>query len=252
MISRTASRSSSELSCFASMKGAGARAVSAGAPASSARGAVYDEAAGPATGAVRPTAGASPKYLSTTSRWATTSSRETRRYSSTASCRAASPGAVPDAVPDAMPSVGAVPSPPRQVSTRRAGRSPPGRQAPSAVRTRCPSTSHPGRRGAVAGRSAVRPRNRASGSIGTPAAASRASTCGSLASPDSPGTSNATAVCGRPPRMCPTRPVSTRPGPASTKVRTPAAYMSSICSTKRTGAATWSASIARTAEASRS
>lgn len=52
--------------------------------------------------------------------------------------------------------------------------------------------------------------------------------------------------------MRPTRPVSTRPGPASTKVRTPAAYMSSIWSTKRTGAATWPARVSRTADASRS
>ena len=54
--------------------------------------------------------------------------------------------------------------------------------------------------------------------------------------PCSPDASQAMAVCGRSPRILPTSWVSTRPGPASTKTRCPAAYMASICSTKRTGA----------------
>lgn len=49
--------------------------------------------------------------------------------------------------------------------------------------------------------------------------------------------------------MRPTRPDRTRPGPASTKVRTPAAYMFSTCSTNRTGSATWRATRPRTSSA---
>ncbi len=44
-------------------------------------------------------------------------------------------------------------------------------------------------------------------------------------------------------------PVRTRPGPTSTKIRTPAAYIASICSTNRTGWATWPARVCRTASA---
>ena len=50
---------------------------------------------------------------------------------------------------------------------------------------------------------------------------------------------------GRSPRILPTSWVSTRPGPASTNTRAPAAYMASIWSTKRTGLATCSASRRR-------
>lgn len=61
----------------------------------------------------------------------------------------------------------------------------------------------------------------ASRSIATPCPASRPDPCSRLVSPWWPGRSRATAVCGRPSRIRPTSPLSTVPGPTSTKVRTP-------------------------------
>ncbi len=121
-----------------------------------------------------------------------------------------------------------------------AGRSPPARCRPSDVRTMWPSTSQPGRRGQFAAETVrtSRPANSGVVSTATPAAASSASASRSRRSPGSPGTSVASAVCGRPARIRPISPVSTRPGPTSTKIRTPAAYIASIWSTNRTGRAT--------------
>ncbi len=81
--------------------------------------------------------------------------------------------------------------------------------------------------------------------MATPAVASSASASRKRRSPGSPDTSVAMARCGRSSRILPTSWVSTRPGPASTNTRTPAAYMASIWSTKRTGLATWVASTWR-------
>ena len=91
---------------------------------------------------------------------------------------------------------------------------------------------------------------RAPSSIGTPAATSCASPCCRLVTPSRPFRSSATARCGRPFRMRPTSPLSTEPGPTSTKTRAPAAYIASICSTKRTGFAICPPSVARIAAAS--
>ena len=90
-----------------------------------------------------------------------------------------------------------------------------------------------------------RPRNSLATSTGTPAATSSASASIRRRRPGSPWASQATAVCGRSPRILPTSPVRTRPGPASTKTLAPAAYMASTCSTKRTGFATCPASTWR-------
>ncbi len=61
--------------------------------------------------------------------------------------------------------------------------------------------------------------------------------------------SQATATCGRSPSTSATSRVSTWPGPASTKIRAPAAYIASTCAAKRTGRATCAASVARTPSA---
>src|ERR1700682_1907826 len=53
------------------------------------------------------------------------------------------------------------------------------------------------------------------------------------------------ATCGLPERIEEVRPVSTLPGPHSTKMRAPASYMAWISSAKRTGRARWSASKSR-------
>ncbi len=172
------------------------------------------------------------------SRCASTRARAPRKYSSTASSRTCPSSAI--AVSFSVAG---------WAGTRRAGRRPPGTGVPFEVRTRWPSTSQPGRRGARSGRREVRPRNSASGATGTPAAASSASAVTSRTRPCSPGTSSGTTVCGRSRRIRPTSPVRTRPGPASTKVRTPAAYMASTCSTNRTGSATWRAARLRTPSA---
>ena len=58
------------------------------------------------------------------------------------------------------------------------------------------------------------------------------------------------ALCGTSPRMRPTKPVSTEPGPTSTKVRQPAACMARTCSTKRTGSAICWPRMARAAAGS--
>ncbi len=74
-------------------------------------------------------------------------------------------------------------------------------------------------------------------SIGTPAAASFARAAESERRPGRPFRSVATTAWARSPRMRSTRPERTDPGPTSMNVRAPAAYMASIISTKRTGAA---------------
>ena len=86
--------------------------------------------------------------------------------------------------------------------------------------------------------------------IGTPAATSWPRAWFRLVAPGLPLRSRLMARCGRPFRMRPTRPVSTDPAPTSTKVRTPAAYIASMDSTKRTGCAIWLARSARIALAS--
>ena len=80
------------------------------------------------------------------------------------------------------------------------------------------------------------PRTAASGSTGTPRVASSARASSRRRTPCSPATSQATMAWGRSPRILPTCWVRTRPGPASTNTRTPAAYMDSTWSTKRTPA----------------
>ena len=118
--------------------------------------------------------------------------------------------------------------------------------SPSDRRTRWPSTSQPGRDGASAAATRrARPASSGSTSTGTPATASSARARSSRRRPWSPGTSQATAVWGRSPRMAPTSLVSTPPGPASTNTRAPAAYMASISSTNRTGLASWRARASR-------
>ncbi len=102
-------------------------------------------------------------------------------------------------------------------------------------------------RGSIGARSSDQ---RASKASGTPDTASLASPERNGRRPEAPLASSATARWGRPFRMRPTKPVSTEPGPTSTKVRTPAACMASICSTKRTGSAICAASVSRTRLAS--
>ncbi len=147
---------------------------------------------------------------------------------------------------------GGAPAAGRGAGTVVMGWRPPASGVPSAVRTRWPLTTQPGRRGTSA-RETVRtwrPRYRDSVATGTPAAASSATASSRRGRPGSPATSQATATWGREPRIFPTRPVSTRPGPDSTNTRAPAAYMASTWSTKRTGAATWRARVCRMASGS--
>ncbi len=107
---------------------------------------------------------------------------------------------------------------------------------PSAVRMKAPSICQPGALAGSEARSAgsARPSNRASVTTGTPRVASSARASSRRRTPCSPATSVATMACGRSPRILPTCWVSTRPGPASTNTRAPAAYMDSTWSTKRT------------------
>ena len=55
--------------------------------------------------------------------------------------------------------------------------------------------------------------------------------------PRRPEGSQATARCGRSPRIGPTSEVKVEPGPTSTKIRAPSACMAAIISANRTGRA---------------
>ena len=191
-------------------------------------------------GTVGEAGGAAPSAASTTSRWAVTICCMPRRYSATRTCGSSAPGTA--AAGAARPSGG------KSV----AGGSEPGTRSPVAVRTWLPLIRY-GARGGGADTStatASRPENSASASTGTPAAASSASASRKRRTPSSPATSHATATWGASPRMRPTSWVRTRPGPASTNTRAPAAYMASIWARKTTGSATWRATSARTASGS--
>ncbi len=177
------------------------------------------------------TRGSCPRNPRTTSRWLAISSRLVRKNSRTVASSVSPLGSATAAGAGAASGA---------ILRWRTGRSPPGRYAPSAVRTVCPSTIQPGRCGTLRAETmrARRSSKSEAALTGTPATASVASAFRNRRKPGSPTTSHGIATCGRPSRILSTNWLSTRPGPASTKTRAPAAYMLSICSTKQTGCAT--------------
>ena len=182
-----------------------------------------------------------------TSRWAAIMSRLVRRNSVTSSLAAS--------VPTLASVTGTCPLPRLRCaagidnsSIRCGGVIPPGRQFPSWSRTSWPLTVQTRRSGSAGVVAAVvsRPRNSQPVWTGTPAQASSATAVSRARSPWPGRPSQATIRWGRSPSTAGTSPLSTWPGPASTKTRAPSAYIASICSTNRTGAPICAASPVRT------